>query len=159
MVKVDRGVDPFVEDRPARSAVPASEKLAAIDEINRLLDSTSQDTLNTSMRLSVALHDAAGIAVAELGAAPSTTALASAALRAALESLVMQAALDAHFNEHPEARPSLADLAIAAAELDGHPLAKRPELLRQAAEQVGLRHPGADADDVLFWAEALASVA
>jgi hypothetical protein len=81
MVKVDRGVDPFVEDRPARSAVPASEKLAAIDEINRLLDSTSQDTLNTSMRLSVALHDAAGIAVAELGAAPSTTALASAALR------------------------------------------------------------------------------
>jgi hypothetical protein len=133
--------------------------LTAIDEINRLLDDAGQETTNTSMRLPVALRDAAGIAVAELGAAPSTTALASAALRTTLEAIVVQAALDAHYEEHPEARPSLADLALAAAELDGHPLAQTPELLHQAAEQVGRRHPDADADDVLLWAEALASVA
>jgi len=134
-------------------------KLTAIDEINRLLDDAGKETTNTSMRLPVALRDAAGIAVAELGAAPSTTALASAALRTTLEAIVMQAALDAHYAEHPEARPSLADLALAAAELDDNPLAQTPELLHQAAEQVGRRHPDANADDVLLWAEALASVA
>src|ERR1019366_7390564 len=111
-------------------------KLTAIDEINRLLDDPGQETTNTSMRLPVALRDAAGIDVAELGAARSTTALASAALRSTLEAIVMQAALDAHYEEHPEARPSLADLAIAAAELDGNPLAQTPELLHQAAQQV-----------------------
>ncbi len=133
-------------------------KWAAIDEINRLLDSADQQTTNTSMRLPVALRDAAGIAVTELGAAPSTTALASVALRTALEALVMQAVLDAHYEEHPEHRPSLADLALAAAELDGSPLAQKPELLRQAAEEVNRRRPNPDADDVLLWAEALASV-
>jgi hypothetical protein len=133
-------------------------KLAAIDEINRLLDSDGVETTNTSMRLPVALRDAAGIAVAALGAATSTTALAAAALRTSLEALVMQAALDAHFEEHPGSRPSLADLALAAAELDANPLARTPELLRRAADEVAFRHPGADADDVLLWAEALASV-
>ncbi len=51
---------------------------------------------------------------------------------------------------------SLADLAVAAAELDGHPLASQPEVLRRAAEAIVERRPNADAEDVL-WAEALAS--
>jgi mannosylglycerate hydrolase len=80
-----------------------------------------------------------------------------AARAARLEAIVMQAALDAHYKQHPEARPSLADLAIAAAELDGHPLATQPEELRRAADEIVQRHPDAEADDVLLWAEARAA--
>jgi hypothetical protein len=83
--------------------------------------------------------------------------LAASALRVALEAIVMQAALDSHYAEHPGARPGLADLAIAAAELDGHLLADQPDLLRRAAAEIITRHPGADADDVLLWAEARAA--
>jgi len=126
----------------------------AIDRITKLLDSPSEETTNTSMRLPNALRDAAALAVRDLGAASSTTALTSAALRATLEAIVMQAVLDAHYEQHPEARPSLAELAIAAAELDGHSLAARPELLRRAAAEIARIHPYADADDVLLWAEA-----
>ena len=126
----------------------------AIKLINQLLDSEDSQTANTSMRLPTALRDAAALAVTELGAASSTTALATTALRAMLEAIVMQAALDAHYAQHPGTRPSLADLAVAAAELDGHPLAASPTLIRRAAAEVTKAHPDADADDVLLWAEA-----
>jgi hypothetical protein len=53
----------------------------------------------------------------------------------------------------------LAERAIAAAELDGSPLARQPELIRRAAAAIVERHPEADPDDVLLWAEALASSA
>ena len=129
----------------------------AIDQISRLLDSSAEETTNTSMRLPVTLRDAAALAVRELGVAPSTTALTATALRAMLEAVVMQAVLDAHYRQHPRARPSLAELAIAAAELDGHPLAGRPDLLRQAADEITRTRPDADADDVVLWAEARAS--
>lgn len=129
---------------------------AVIDEINSALDSTDRETTNTSMRVPVALRDAAALAVRELGSAESTTALTTVALRAALEAIVMQAVLDHHFSEYPHTRPTLADLAIAAAELDDHPLADSPEALRRAATEVVVLHPNADADDVLLWAEARA---
>lgn len=129
----------------------------AIEQITRLLDSSELETANTSMRLPVSLRDAAAVAVRELGVAPSTTALTATALRAMLEAVVMQAVLDAHYEQHPQARPSLAELAIAAAELDGHPLAAHPGLLREAADEITRTHPNADADDVLLWAEARAS--
>ena len=129
----------------------------AIEQITRLLDSSEVETTNTSMRLPVALRDAATVAVRELGIAPSTTALTATALRAMLEAVVMQAVLDAHYEQHPQTRPGLAELAIAAAELDGHPLAGRTGLLREAAAEITRTHPNADADDVLLWAEARAS--
>jgi hypothetical protein len=68
----------------------------------------------------------------------------------------MQAALDDHYEQHPQARPDLGDLAIAAAELDGHPLAGQPERLRQAAAEIVANHPDASPDEVLLWAEARA---
>jgi hypothetical protein len=68
----------------------------------------------------------------------------------------MQAALDDHYELHPEARPNLGDLAIAIAELDGNPMAAEPHRLRRAAIEVVERHPEASADDVLLWAEARA---
>jgi hypothetical protein len=127
-----------------------------VERISQLLGSDMEQTSNTSMRIPTALRDAAALAVRELGVAPSTTALTSAALRAALEAVVMQAVLDEHYERHPAARPDLSDLAIAAAELDGHPLAAEPERIRQAAAEISARHPSADPEDVLLWAEAQA---
>jgi hypothetical protein len=97
----------------------------AIERISELLDNPDPGTANTSMRISSALREAAALAVKELGVAPSTTALTSSALRSVLEGVVMQAALDRHYEEYPQSRPSLADLAVATAELDGHPLANK----------------------------------
>jgi hypothetical protein len=128
----------------------------AIERISELLDGGGPETANTSMRIPTALRDAAALAVRELGAAPSATALTTAALRATLEAVVMQAVLDDHYEHHPQARPDLGDLAVAAAELDGHPLAAEPERLRQAAAEIAAKHPDASADDVLLWAEARA---
>jgi hypothetical protein len=129
---------------------------AAIDRIGELLDVGGPETSNTSMRIPTALRDAAALAVRELGVAPSATALTTAALRATLEAVVMQAVLDDHYEHHPQARPDLGDLAVAAAELDGHPLAAEPERLRRAAAEIAVKHPDASPDDVLLWAEARA---
>jgi hypothetical protein len=129
---------------------------AVIERIGELLDGSEPGTSNTSMRIPTALRDAAALAVRELGIAPSATALTTAALRATLEAVVMQAALDEHYEQYPQARPDLGDLAIAAAELDGHALAGQPERLRQAAAEIARDHPGASPDDVLLWAEARA---
>lgn len=126
----------------------------AIDRINELMDSSDGKTTNTSMRIPSALREAAGLVVSEFGAAPSTTALTTDALRGTVEAVVLQAVLDHHYTQHPKARPTLAELAIAAAELDGHPLAAKPDLLRRAAVEIFERHPQADADAVLLWAEA-----
>ena len=126
----------------------------AIDRINELLDSTDPATVNTSMRIPNALREAAALAVSELDVAPSTTVLAANALRMLLEGTVALAALELHYEEYPEFRPSLADLAIAAAELDGSPLAQQPDLLRRAASEIAQRHPDAEPEDVVLWAEA-----
>ncbi len=129
-------------------------KKNVIERISQLLDSPLPDTANTSMRIPTTLREAAALAVKELGVAPSATALTAAALRAALEAIVMQAALDDHYQRHPEALPDLGDLAVAAAEMDGNPLAANPELVRRAAIEIAQGHPGASPDDVLLWAEA-----
>jgi hypothetical protein len=134
----------------------AMDAMQAVDRIIELLDRDMGKTSNTSMRIPTALRDAAAIAVRELGVAPSTTAMTAAALRTRLEAAVMQAVLDDHFRQYPETRPSLGDLAVAAAELDGHPLAGEPARIRQAALEVEARHPDAEPRDVLLWAEARA---
>jgi hypothetical protein len=129
----------------------------AIDRINELLDSTDPETVNTSMRIPSTLREAAALAVSELDVAPSTTILTANALRAMLEAAVMYAVLDRHYEEYPESRPTLADLAIATAELFGHPLADQEELIRRSAAEVQQRHPNASPEDVLLWAEARTS--
>jgi murein DD-endopeptidase MepM/ murein hydrolase activator NlpD len=135
------------------------EASAAIRRISELLDQGEQETSNTSMRIPVALRDAAALAVRELGIASSATALTTAALRATLEAVVMQSVLDDHYAHYQEARPELGELALAAAEIDGHPLAAEPERLRLAAAEIAARHPAATPDDVLLWAEARAFAA
>lgn len=130
------------------------DELTVLDDINRLLDADDETTVNTSMRLPATLRDAAALAVDHLGVASSTTAMTSAALRAALETVVMTTALESHYQQHPEARPSLVEVALALAAQDGSPLAQQPDLIERAAAEVTAGHPNADADDVLLWAEA-----
>lgn len=125
-----------------------------IERTSQLLDSPVHDTANTSMRIQTTLRDAAAIAVDELAVAPSSTALTADALRTMLEAIVMQAALDRHYQLHPQIRPDLGDLAVAAAVIDRHPLAGTPHLVRQAALEIVARHPDATAQEVLLWAEA-----
>jgi hypothetical protein len=128
----------------------------AIDRIVAALDSADDETINTSMRIPVALRDAALVAVNELGVAVSTTMLTTAALRSTLEAIVMRAALDEHYESFPKARPSLAELAVAAAEIDGHPLAQEPARIHAAAAELVGRRVDPTPDDVLLWAEARA---
>ena len=128
----------------------------AIERISQLLDSDMTKTSNTSMRIPTALREAAALAAKELNAAPSATALTTMALRSALEAAVIRAALDEHYAQFPEARPDLADIAIATAELDGNPLAADPDRIRRAAAEMAAAHPHPEPDDVLLWAEARA---
>jgi hypothetical protein len=128
----------------------------AIERISQLLDSDMSETSNTSMRIPTALREAAALAAKELNVAPSATALTTMALRAALEAAVMRSALDDHYAQHPEARPDLADIAIAAAEIDGNPLAADPDRIRRAAVEIAAAHPHPQPEEVLIWAEARA---
>jgi len=132
------------------------ERTAVVERISELLDAGGPETANTSMRIPTALRDAAALAVKELRVAPSATALTTTALRTTLEAVVMQAVLDDHYAHYPQARPDLGDLAVAAAELDGNPLAAQPEMLHQAATEIVGTRPDASPDDVLLWAEARA---
>lgn len=128
-----------------------------ISRLLSLLEADETETVNTSMRLPAALRTAAALAVSELGVAPSTTQFTAAAVREALHTAVMTAVLEQHYRDHPEVRPDLAEVAGALAAQDGSPLADRPDLLERAAREVVAVRPAADADDVLLWAQGLAS--
>jgi hypothetical protein len=114
------------------------------------------ETVVTSIRQPAALREALRVAV-DLGMDSTVNDATVRAVRDRLEAFAQRAALAAHYARHPEARPSLAELALAAAELDGDPLADEPALLRRAADEVVLVKPDATSDDVLVWAAALRS--
>jgi hypothetical protein len=130
------------------------DKEQVIDRICELLDDDEVASVNTSMRLPGGLRDAAALAVEHLGIAPTATMLTATALRAALESAVMTAALDEHVRLHPTVRPSRAEVALALAEQDGSPWAAHPDIVALAAEQVTRHRPDASGDDVLLWVQA-----
>lgn len=98
------------------------------------------DTVVTSVRQPKVLRDALKAAV-DAGMDASANDAIVHALRDRLETFAQRLALDRHYESHPDARPSLVDLAIAAAELDGNPLAANPALLRRAAEEVSALKP------------------
>lgn len=123
-----------------------------------LLDATEGEAVGTSVRLPVALRDAAVVA-AEMGLAGSTTELTVRGLRDLLEAVARRAVLDAHYAVHPEARPDLAEIALAAAQLDGHPLAQRSELVRRAAAEIVAVIDDPTPDEVLSYAAGLAAAA
>jgi hypothetical protein len=121
-----------------------------------LLDSSTLETVGTSIRLPANLRDASAVA-ANMGLAGSTTELTVRGLRDALEAFAQRAVLDAHYQAHPGARPDLAEIAIAAAQIDGNPLASRPDLVERAAAEVGRIKDDAGPDDVLVYAAGLAA--
>ena len=121
-----------------------------------LLDRAGGDAVGTSVRLPANLRDAAVVAT-ELGLAESTTDLTVRGLRDRLEAFAQRAILDEHYRQHPDARPDLADIALATAELDGDPLAARPDVIRRAAEDVAALRTDPTSDDVLLYAAGLAA--
>jgi len=125
-----------------------------LDQISALLASEDDPTVNTSMRLPANLREAAALATEHLGLAPSATAYTVQLLRSGLEAALLAAILEAHYEDVPSDRPSLAEIALGVAEIDGNPLAHQPDLIRSAAEEIVATHPTATPDDVLLWAEA-----
>lgn len=123
-----------------------------------LLDADEGETVGTSVRLPINLRDAAALA-GEMGLTGSTTELTIRGLRDALEAFAQRAVLDAHYRAHPHARPDLAEVALASAEIDGNPLAERPELVRRAAVEVRALKDDPSSDDVLMYAAGLSAVA
>lgn len=128
--------------------------MAELDDLREALDAPSDASVVSSIRQPAALRRALAVAVS-MGWAGSGNDGMNVALRASLEAFAQRAALDAHYEAHPRARPDLADVAQALAELDHDPLAREPELLRLAAREVREVRPEADADDVLLWATSL----
>lgn len=123
---------------------------AVLDEVD------SSATTVTSVRQPSALREAVKLAV-ELGMDANTNDATVHAVRDRVETFAQHLALEAHFQRHPEARPSLAELALAAAQLDGHPLAGDQDLLRAAAEELGASRPDASGSEVLLYAMGMRS--
>lgn len=134
--------------------------MATPRQLFRMLDeldagaSGSESTV-TSVRVPTALQDAVRIAV-ELGMDTSANEATNQSLRDRVETFAQRLALDEHYRKHPTKRPTLFQLARAAARLDGDPLADQPAVLEQAASEVAERWPEATGDDVLIYASALA---
>ena len=135
--------------------VKGSARDAQIERLFALLDRLEGDaTVVASVRQPAALREAVKVAV-ELGLDPTPNDAAVAALRERVETFAQRLALDAHYAAYPGARPTLAQRALAAARLDGDPLADDPALLRRAAKALARRRPDASADDVLLYATGL----
>lgn len=129
------------------------ERLARMVE---LLTSGREETVGTSVRIPIDLRDAAAIA-AELGLAESITELTVRGLRDKLDAIVNRAVLEEHFRQYPEARPTLAEVALAGAELDDNPLRYRPELIERAAAEITAVMDDPSPDDVLTFAAGFAA--
>jgi hypothetical protein len=128
------------------------------EDLFALLDELETDgpTVVSSVRQPAALKKALRVAV-ELGLDANANDATVQAVRDRLEAFAQRRALDAHYAAHPGARPSLAEVAQAAAELDGDPLAGEPALIRRAAKEIVAFRPGATGDDVLVYAAGLRS--
>src|SRR5580704_19138042 len=97
------------------------------EDLSALLDRLDDDgpTVVSSVRQPAALKAALRVAVG-LGLDANANDATVQALRDRLETFAQRRALDAHYAAHPKARPSLAEVAQAAAELDGDPLVGEP---------------------------------
>lgn len=116
--------------------------------------SGDDDTVVTSVRVPVGLREASKTLQAA-GFISSFNDLLVQGARDRVEALAHRAGLDAHYAEHPELRPSVAEVALAAAQMDANDLAAHPDLITQAAAELVARQPSASADDVLAYAAAL----
>ncbi|MGI9118662.1 MAG: hypothetical protein ACR2G7_00755 [Acidimicrobiales bacterium] len=131
-----------------------------MDRLAQLLDLLDDDagggSIGTSVRLPRNLRDAAVVAT-EMGLVESTSELTIRGLRNTLDMIAQRAILDEHYRVNPDARPDIAEIALATAQLDANPLAERAELVRRAADDVTSMKPDASPDDVLLYAAGLAA--
>lgn len=130
--------------------------MTALDELIAALARADDSTAVTSIRQGRSLREAARLAV-DLGWAGTASDGMNRALREQLEAFALSSALDQHVREHPQARPELAEVALALAEITHSPLADQRDLVQRAATEIVEVKPDADADDVLVWALALQS--
>lgn len=122
-----------------------------LDRLAALLLQLDQDptTVVTSVRVPRPLRDALGVAV-ELGYERSVNDALVSAARRRLDHLAQDLAFEDYYRRYPQNRPTLADLALATAELADHPLKDQPELVEEVAEWLQRREPGASPEDVLM---------
>ena len=123
-----------------------------------LLDGLDSEgpTVVSSVRQPAALKEALRVAIA-LGLDASANDATVHALRDRLEAFAQRRALEAHYAANRRARPSLTEIAQAAAELDGDPLAHDAALIRRAAKEIVALRTNPTADDVLLYAAGLRS--
>ena len=115
---------------------------------------SERESVVTSVRVPQALRQAATI-LQEAGLISSWNELLVQGVRDRVEAIAHRAGLDAHYADHPQLRPDLAEVALALARMDGNDLAERPELIKQAATELIAIREDATADDVLTYAIAL----
>ena len=138
--------------------VTGSGAIAALGRFLELMenaDDAASKSKGTSIRVPTYLLDAHA-EVAALGFVEgSFNRYAVALVLEDLEALAFNCALEDHFTAHPDARPSLLQVAIAGAALTNDPLQHRHDLIELGARRLKARDPEADADDVLLYATAL----
>lgn len=122
-----------------------------LDRLATLLLELDRDpaTVVTSVRVPRPLREALGLAV-ELGHERSVSDALVSAARRRLDHLVQDLAFEEYYRRYPENRPTLADLALAAAELADDPLKDKPELLAEVAEWLLRRQTDVGPEDVLM---------
>ena len=108
----------------------------------------------TSVRLPNALKDAAALA-SELGLAESASELIARGLHGALVDVAQRAVLDEHYRAHPQARPDLAEVTIALADIDGNPLGSNPRMIRRAISHLRAAGREPTPDEVLLFTAGL----
>ncbi len=131
---------------------------ARLDRLLDLLDAAGSGmgstSSGTSVRLPTALKAAAALA-SELGLADSASELTARGLHAALVDVAQRALLDEHYRTHPEARPDLAEVTIALAQIDGDPLGDKPRIIRRAITHLRAAGREPKPEEVLLFAAGL----
>jgi hypothetical protein len=115
-----------------------------------------RDSVVTSVRVPRTLREVAR-AMQRAGLIESWNDVLVQGARHRLEAIAHRAGLDAHYDEHPQLRPTAGEVALALAEMDGGDLAGRRDLVERAAEELLAVRADASGDDVLTYALALAT--
>jgi hypothetical protein len=142
----------------AVGAQPDSELAQRAFVVAWFSDGDAGQSTSTSVRLPHELHAIAKELVAA-GWASSLTDLLVAGVRREIGELAVvslgedgiadvRAALEEHYATHPDARPTLAMIVVAAAQQEGHPAAEHPEIVDDAIADLG---EDAFIEDVLAW--------
>lgn len=122
----------------------------------RAIDRDERPGASTSVRRRPAVSEALSLAV-ELGVGDSANALNEEALVTHLRDVAHRLAVEAHYEQYPEDRPTRAQVASVRLRRRGDALADRVELLERAEQLLGDADGGPTVDEVIAAARALAA--